>query len=427
MDQHAPSSKNSIPQLVDPASADQAQMDWMQGFPPSPERTVKFADGSLFRFPRTRWAFSHMRELVPTANVRRGRKAPTLLPESLLELDALTFRCDDSRRMTWSEMLSATYTDSVVVLHRGAIVYERYFGAAKDYLPHSCYSITKSFVGTLAAMLANDGSLDTSKPVIEYIPELAGSAYNGATVQQLMDMEIGVRYSEDYADKKAEIWDYSRAGGMSPRREGTTGPASFYEFLVTLKQEGGHGEVFAYKTVNTEVLAWVLRRVADMSLAELLSERIWQKIGAENDAYFQLDSIGTEAGGGGLHVALRDLARFGEVIRLDGRHDGEQVIAPNVVRDFHTGGDAGKFAKAGYPDLPGYQGYSYHNMWWVSNNEHRVIDGRGIYGQRLYIDPVAEMVIAKFSSHPIANSLETIPVTDRAFQMLGSYLMERAV
>lgn len=423
MDKQRTESVNSSSQSLDPIATDAAQMGWMQGFPPESDRMIRFADGSLFRFPRTRWAFSHMRELVPTANVRRGNKAASTLPVALRELDELTFRYDVSNSMSWAEMLLHTYTDSIVVLHRGTIVYEKYFGAANEYLPHSCYSITKSFVGTLAAMLAHDGFLDTSRLVTDYIPELADGAYCDATVQQVMDMQIGVRYSEDYADKTAEIWEYSRAGGMSPRKHGSTGPASFYEFLVTLKKEGEHGEAFSYKTVNTEVLAWILRRVTNMPLATLLSERIWQKLGAENDAYFQVDAIGTEAGGGGLHVALRDLARFGEVVRLGGCYRGEQIIPSNVIADVFKGADPTKFAKAGYPSVPGFEGYSYHNMWWVSHNRHGVIDGRGIYGQRLYIDPAAEMVIAKFSSHPVASSLDTIPLTDPAFQTLAAYLI----
>jgi CubicO group peptidase (beta-lactamase class C family) len=415
---------SSHKQFLDPIASDAEHMGWMQGFPPESDRMIQFADGSLFRFPRTRWAFSHMRELVPTANVRRGCRVPSNLPQALRDLDALTFPRDDSSSMTWTEMLLQTYTDSIVVLHRGTIIYEKYFGAAKDYLPHSCYSITKSFVGTLAAILSQEGILDPARLVTDFIPELADSAYRNATVQQVLDMQIGVRYSEDYADKTAEIWEYSRAGGMSPRKHGTVGPATFYEFLMTLQKEGEHGEAFAYKTVNTEVLAWILRRVTGMSLATLLSERIWQRIGAENDAYFQVDAIGTEAGGGGLHVALRDLARFGELVRLDGCYLGEQIIPPGVIRDIFKGGDPVKFAKAGYPAIPGFEGYSYHNMWWVSHNRHQVIDGRGIYGQRLYIDPVAEMVIAKFSSHPVASSLDTFPLTDRAFHMLASHLMQ---
>jgi CubicO group peptidase (beta-lactamase class C family) len=424
-DSRHPSSEDDRSPAADPASSDPVELGWMQGFPPSAERTIRFDDGSLFRFPRTRWSFSHMRELVPTVNVWRGNGPASGLPDAPRDLDSLRFACGD-REQSWAGMLTDTYTDSVLVMHRGLVVYERYFGAAMDRLPHSCYSISKSFVGTLAAMLAHEGSVDPSAPVTKYIPELKDTAYGDATVRHVMDMQVGVRYSEDYADKNAEIWDYSRAGGMSPKKSGAAGPANLYEFLRMLRKQGEHGEAFAYKTVNTEVLAWVLRRVTGMSIATLLSERIWQRIGAENDAYFQVDSIGTEASGGGLHVTLRDLARFGEMMRLGGRWNGEQVVPKEAVDDIRAGSDRAKFAKGGYPSTLGYQGYSYRNMWWISHNAHGVFDGRGIYGQRLYIDPAAEMVIAKFSSHPVAANIELIPLTDLGFQAVAQYLMEPA-
>lgn len=106
---------------------------------------------------------------------------------------------------------------------------------------------------------------------------MAGTAYGDATVREVMDMTVGVKYSENYADPKAEIWDYSRAGGMMPLEPGYAGPKTFYEFLATLKKEGEHDQAFAYKTVNAEVLAWIVKRVSGQSLAKLLSERIWQK------------------------------------------------------------------------------------------------------------------------------------------------------
>ena len=70
-------------------------------------------------------------------------------------------------------------------------------------------------------MLAAEGKLDPSAPVTRYLPEMAGTAYGDATVREVMDMTVGVKYSENYADPKAEIWDYSRAGGMIRARPTT--------------------------------------------------------------------------------------------------------------------------------------------------------------------------------------------------------------
>ena len=407
--------------LPDPAATDPQKLGWMQGFPPAPDKLVQFANGSSYQFPRTRWSFSHARELGPTTNVWHGAGYVSVLSQALQPLDDLRFKDEKNTEIRWADMLTNTYTDSVLVMHKGKVIYEKYFGISKPYLPHIAMSVTKSFVGTLAAMLAAEGKINPADPVTKYIPELKDSAYADATVRQVMDMTIAVQYSENYADPKAEIWDYARAGGLLPTAPGYSGPKNFYDFLTKLKKEGEHDQAFAYKTVNAEVLAWIVRRASGQSLSELMSERLWQKLGTENDAYFAVDSLGTEQGGGGLNLTLRDMARFGEMMRNGGQFNGQQIIPKEVVADIRKGGDPAKFALAGYKTLPGY---SYRNMWWVGHNTHQTFEARGIHGQRIYIDPVAEMVIVKFSSHPIAANGASDPVTYRAFQALANHLMK---
>ncbi|BBB67013.1 6-aminohexanoate-dimer hydrolase [Undibacterium sp. YM2] len=407
--------------LPDAEASDPQKMGWMQGFPPAPDKLIKFANGSNYQFPRTRWSFSHGRELGPTSNVWHGAGPVSALPVALRDLDKLRFADEKGSEIGWADMQAHTYTDSILVLHKGKIVYERYLGITKTYLPHIAMSVTKSFVGTLAATLAAEGRLDPSAPVTQYIPEIKDTAYGDATVRQVMDMTIGVQYSENYADPKAEVWDYARSGGLLPVAPTYDGPKTFYDFLVKLKKEGKHDEAFAYKTVNAEVLAWIVKRASGQNLSDLLSERIWQKLGTENDAYFSVDSVGTEQGGGGLNLTLRDMARFGEMMRLNGKFNGQQIIPAAAVEDIRKGADSAKFAKAGYATLPGY---SYRNMWWVAHNSHQTFEARGIHGQRIYIDPVAEMVIVKFSSHPIAANGATDPVTYRAFQAVANHLMK---
>jgi CubicO group peptidase (beta-lactamase class C family) len=413
--------------LPDPAATSVDALGWMKGFPPPPDKLITFDNPAGGVFPRTRWSFSHVRETVPTANVWRGSGAPSPLPAATprIQIEAVTFKplgsTGNEPTLNFAQMISGTYTDGILVMHRGKVVYEKYFGALAPERPHIAMSVTKSFVGTLAAILADEGKIDPAALVTQYIPELKDTAYGDATVRQVMDMTVGVHYSENYADPKAEVWDYARAGGMLTQGANYTGPKSFYEFLATLKKEGEHGDAFAYKTVNAEVLAWVLRRASNQSLADLLSEKIWQRIGAEQDAYFMVDRIGTESGGGGLNTALRDLARFGETLRNGGRaSNGQQAIAKAAVEDIQRGGDPARFAKAGYPLL---QGWSYRDMWWVSHNPHGAYMARGIHGQSIYIDPKAEMVIVRYAAHPVAANGANDPLTLPAFQAMGEALM----
>ncbi len=412
-----------MPALPDAASSDPVKLGIMQGFPPAPEKTVRILDGSSWKFPQIRWAFSHFRELGPTASVWRGNRGPQPLAAAPRnDLDGVSFiPLGKDQPMTWEQSLAANYTDGILVMHKGKVVYEKYFGALDARTPHILMSATKSFVGIFASMLAEEGKLDPNAPVTKYVPEMKDTAYGDATVRQVMDMTTGVQYSEKYADPNAEIWQYIAAGGWFPVRADHKGPRTLYGFLGTLKKEGEHGQAFAYKTPNAELLGWIIQRVSGKSMAQLLSENIWQKIGAEEDAMFALDSVGTASAGGGLAATLRDFARVGEMLRLDGYYNGQQIVPKSVIADIRKGADKEHFAKAGYTTLPGW---SYRNMVWVSHNEHGAFSLRGIHGQALYIDPKAEMVIARLASNPVASNPANDPVSLPAYHALAKHLMK---
>lgn len=407
----------------DALASDPARLGWMVGSPPPPDRIIRFDDGSYWRFPALRWTVSNFRQLMPTVNVSRGLGPVTPLPVALRDdIDAVRFTpLGSDTTMTWLHSLDANYTDGIVVLHRGRIVYERYFGVLKPDGEHGAMSVTKTFVGTLAAMLVAEGTLDASKRVDHYVPELAVSAFGSATVRQVMDMTTGIRFSENYADPNAEVWAHGAAGNPLPKPKDYRGPRSYYEFLQTVKPEGVHGEAFHYRTANTDALGWILSRVTGKSVALLLSERIWSPMGAEKDAYMSVDSIGTPFAGGGLSTGLRDLARFGEMIRNNGTFNGRQIVPPMAVADIRRGGRQADFAKAGYKLLPGW---SYRNMWWITHNEHGAFAARGVHGQTVYIDPKAEMVIARFASHPVAGNAAIDPTSLPAYHALARHLIQ---
>ncbi|WP_350601294.1 serine hydrolase [Pseudomonas sp. 65/3-MNA-CIBAN-0223] len=405
----------------DAAASDPAKLGWMVGSPPPPERTVRFADGSYFQFPAMRWSVSNFRQLMPTVNVSRGLGEPVALESALRQdIDALSFTpLGAQQSMTWEQSLAATYTDGIVVLHRGKLVYERYFGVLGPQGQHAAMSVTKSVVGTLGATLVAEGQIDDNKRVVEYVPELAGSAFGNATVRQVLDMTTGLKFSEDYADPKADVWAHGRAGSPLPFAKDYTGPRSYFEYLQTVQPQGEHGAAFAYKTVNTDVLGWIIARATGRNVAQLLSERIWSRLGAEQDGYFSVDSIGTPFAGGGLNTGLRDLARFGEMLRNDGRFNGQQIVPKAVIDDIRRGGDKQAFAKAGYDLL---KGWSYRSMWWVTDKEGGAFMARGVYGQRIYVDPKAELVIVRYASHPVAANAANDPVTLPAFEALARHL-----
>jgi CubicO group peptidase (beta-lactamase class C family) len=183
--------------------------------------------------------------------------------------------------MTWNEAFDANYTDGILVLHHGRIVYKRYAGCLTPSTLHGAMSVTKSLTGLLGEILVAEGQLDADARVGTLIPELKVSAFGDASVRQVMDMTTALDYSEDYADPKAEVWTYAEAGSPLPKPAGYTGPRSYFEYLQTVKKKVHQGEAFGYKTVNANALCWLIGRGSGRSVAELLSERLWRHIGAE--------------------------------------------------------------------------------------------------------------------------------------------------
>lgn len=405
-------------------ASDPIKLGWMIGSPPPDDKIIRFSDSDYFSFPKLRWTVCHFRQLMPTVRVSRGLGAPVPLERKIdTAIDAVTFTpLGGNKPMTWADSFAANYTDGVVILHNGTVVYERYAGCLDDAGQHGAMSVTKSITGLLGEMLVAEGAIDETAKVATIVPELAKSAFGDATVRQVLDMTTGLRYSEDYSDPNADVWLYSAAGNPLPKPAGYTGPRSYFEYLQTVRKEGEHGAAFGYKTINTDALGWIIQRKTGQSVAELLSARIWSRMGAEQEAYYTVDSIGTPFAGGGLNAGLRDMARIGQLMLDGGTINGVRLIPAAAIERIRAGGDKAAFAKAGYALL---KGWSYRGMWWVSHNENGAFMARGVHGQSIYIDPTARMVIARFSSHPIAGNAANDPTSLPAFDAVAKYLMQR--
>jgi CubicO group peptidase (beta-lactamase class C family) len=337
------------------------------------------------------------------------------VPVALTALDQISFDGNDGRKTSVQAWLQDGYTDAFLVMHRGRIAHEHYAVGMQRQHAHAYWSMSKSVVGLLAMLLMHDGTLDPNVKLSSYVGELAGSAWADATVQEALDMTTGVAYSEQFADPKADIHRYLRASCLVPVAADYTGARTLTDLLPTLQKLGEHGQAFRYKSVDTEVLAWVLQRVSGLRLSELLSQRLWRRLGAEEDAFLWLDGIGNEAGSVGLNATLRETGRLGELLCNQGRVGNQQVVPEAVVRELRRVADPAKFAASGGAARAGY---SYHNFWWVPHDADGSFEAKGLFGQHLHINPAAEVVIVKFSSHPVPETTFTHAVDRRAGRRL---------
>ena len=409
------------------ADSDPKVMGWMEGFPPPPDKLITQPDSNYFSFPKLRWTVCHLREFLPTEQISRGLDAPIPLeylpPAEFADerqaIDALTFTpMNSDEQMTWAESLDANYTDGMLIIHAGRVVYERYLGCLEEDGKHAAMSMTKSVTGLLAEIMVAEGALDDTALVRDIIPEIGTSAFATATVRQVMDMTTGVKYSEDYSDRNADIWLYSAAASPLPKPEAYTGPDGYWEYLQQVKPEGKHGDRFHYKTINSDMLGWIISRVSGKSVTELASERLWRRMGAEQDAYQTVDGKGVPFAGGGLSAGMRDLGRLGLLMLNHGVINGERLFPAEVVQRIRAGGDPPKFD--GFPTIVNG---SYTSQWWVFHNTHGAFAARGVHGQTIYVDPTAEMVLVRFASFPRAQNGFIDPTSLPAYQAVAEYLM----
>ena len=393
-------------------SSDQQLMPGVPPFPPGSLATLANWQDP----PYNRWAFQHIRELIPTARISRGHSRPLRLPRAERDLNSLTFRSGD-RELTVGDMLAETYTDGFLVLHRGQIVTEQYFNGMEPDTPHLLMSVSKSVVSTVAGILSDRGQLDVSARVEKVVPELAGTSFQDATVQHLLDMRTGTHFDESYDNPEADVRTYERVYLWRP--DGVEArPADALAYYVTLHNDGEHGGPFRYRSILTDVLGWVLEKAGGARLHELIAELVWQPMGAEFDAEITVDAHGNAMADGGVCATLRDLGRFGLLFAGGGRAAaarGRPVVPADWIRDTIGGAPDGPQAFVAAGDAPGFPaGAHYRNCWWVREPAVPFFHASGINGQNVFVHVPSQTVVAKFSTWPTALSPKIRVTTDAA-------------
>ena len=351
--------------------------------------------------PFNRWAFQHVRELIPTARIPRGTGPVWRLAADHRDIAGIRFRSDD-RELSVAELLADTYTDGFLVLHRGRIVTEQYFNGLAPDVPHLLMSVSKSVTSTVAGVLAGRGLLDASALVTDIVPELRATSFEGATVQHLLDMRAGTRFDEDYDNPEADVRTYERVYLWRPD-DGQARPDDALGYFATLQNDGPHGGPFRYRSILPDVLAWVLERAAGTRLHELIARKLWQPMGAEFDADITVDARGNPMADGGICATLRDAARFGQLFLQRGQAGGREIVPASWIDDTIRGAPDGPAAFRAGDGPDGYPlGAHYRNCWWVRDPGLPFYHASGINGQHVFVHVPSQTVVVKLSTWPAA-------------------------
>ncbi|MGY4654154.1 serine hydrolase domain-containing protein [Mycobacterium sp. URHB0021] len=381
------------------------------GFPALPHQQVNVSN---WQQPRNvRWAFRHMREIIPTQLISAGIGSPCPLPATGIEFgNPVVLRVDGSSS-TVEEIFAGTFTDAVMVVRDGAVVDERYFEEMTETTRHLLMSVSKSIVGCVAGVLVAQGRLDPQAAVTAYVPEVAGSGYRGASVRDVLDMRTGVAFRETYTARDSEVRSMERSMGWASAL--VDDPRGAYAYLATIRSDGPHSGAFTYRSADTDMLGWVCERAAGERMADLISTLIWQPMGAEFDAEITCDPVGTAVHDGGISATLRDLARLGQMILNDGLVDGRQVAPAGWLADAFDPPPGVREAFAHTENEAMLPGGWYRNQFWFFRTEAGpILLCLGIHGQLVFVDRASRTVIVKLSSWPDAQNPDYLANTVRA-------------
>lgn len=393
------------------------ELGLMQGYPAAKDKRVNDTNWTLY--PNNRWGFLNVQRIHPTAMLTNG--TPVAWEETPEEVGQFAVETSGQQPLSFDVLLEEYNTDAVVVIHKGKLVYERYWNGMDPQRPHWMASTSKSLVGTAAGILIHQGAVKPDARVKTYIPELAASGFADVTVDQLLDMTGGTHWDESMAalmDTKSFARQYGAAAG-SWRIPGVES-SGVYDFLPSVQQIRPHGESFVYNTPQVDVLGWVLSRATGKPLERILSESFWTALGAESPAYYMLDTAGIPWATGGLSVSARDLAKFGQLMLDKGSYKQRQLIPAAVVEDIQYNANPDAFAKGSHADL--YPEGAYRKYWWLKNNDDGVYLAKGIFGQYIYINPAKNVVIVRFASEKVSADRTRMKRIEAAFDKVAAQL-----
>jgi hypothetical protein len=383
-------------------------------------RPVSLAD---WRTPaRSVWAFHHVDTLVPTAELALAPGEP--LPDDASPADPGAVAVPDGAggEAPLGALLRRVRAKGMVVLREGRVAAQWHDLGYDGRVPHLLFSVSKSLTGLLAGILAGRGLLDPEAPVTRYVPEVAveGCAYADARVRDLLDMTVSTTFEESYLDRTGGYARYRVATAWNPADDPAAAP-NLHSFLAEMPRGAGpHGAAHLYRSPNSDMLGWVLERAGGRPYAALLSDLLWQPLGARDRAYVTLDRRGAARAAGGICATPRDLARLGEMVRLGGRIGGRQVVPADWIADTRAGGDPAVWAAGDHVDL--FAEGRYRNQWYAPALPSAPLCAIGIHSQWLWIEPGRGLVIALVAARPEPTETATDQALIGAFGALAETL-----
>ena len=367
----------------------------MKGSPPPIEYQVTLDNWR--KYPFNSWSFVNVRNLIPTSPIYNNPDKEVILQKQLIDIDDLVI---DHKNTSYKlkEIFKICDTDAFLVMHKGKIKFEFYDKFTRFNTPHIIFSVSKSLTSLLTGILVEKKVININNYISHILPETKGTAYEDATVRNVLDMSIASGFIEDYTGQ-AEIFKKYRSstGWDLPETNSTQTVKGLHDFLSSMpKSNQKHGKKYHYCSPHSDLLGWIIERASGENYSKIMADLLFKKAGMNHEANVTVDKWGASRAAGGISVSPYDLLLLSELVRNHGSNKNGQVVPAAWIEDFVNNKNNNSYLNQ--DNLERFPNGNYRSKWYQTGFKDNEYCAIGIHGQNIWINPQKEITIVRMSS-----------------------------
>ena len=367
----------------------------MKGSPPPIKYQVTLDNWR--KYPFNSWSFVNVRNLIPTSPIYNNPDKEVILQKQLIDIDDLVI---DHKNTSYKlkEIFKICDTDAFLVMHKGKIKFEFYDKFTKFNTPHIIFSVSKSLTSLLTGILVEKKVININNYISHILPETKGTAYEDATVRNVLDMSIASGFIEDYTGQ-AEIFKKYRSstGWDLPETKSKQTVKGLHDFLSSMpKSNQKHGKKYHYCSPHSDLLGWIIERASGENYSKIMADLLFKKAGINHEANVTVDKWGASRAAGGISVSPYDLLLLSELVRNHGSNKNGQVIPAAWIEDFVNNKNNNSYLNQ--DNLERFPNGNYRSKWYQTGFKDNEYCAIGIHGQNIWINPQKEITIVRMSS-----------------------------